>query len=89
MERLVIQVPSDLVQQLKRKRRMIPQYLRLGMRQEERIQYALRLYQKRQASIGHAARIAGLTVMEMMEEAAQRGVKPNWSEKMLRQEVGE
>jgi predicted HTH domain antitoxin len=88
MERIVIQVPNDIVQQQKRKRRKVPEYLRLGMRQDERIQYALEVYQKRQASIGRAARIAGLTVMEMMEEAARRGVKPNWNDTLLREEVG-
>ncbi len=89
MERMTIQVPNDLVQQLKRKRRKVPAFLRLGMRQDERIEYALELYQKRQASIGRAARVAGLTVMEMMEEAARRRVEPHWDDKMLRQEVRE
>ncbi len=89
MERITIQVPNDLVQQLKRKRRKVSDFLRLGMQQDERIEYALELYRKRQASIGHAARIAGLTVMEMMEEAARRGVEPHWDEKMRQQEVGE
>jgi|GEM_PF-1205846 len=88
MERITIQIPSDLAPQLKRERRRVPELLRLGMQQDARIEYALQLYQKSQASIGRAARIAGMTVIEIMEEAAKRGVEPHWNEKMLRQEVG-
>ncbi len=89
MERITISLPNELVQRLKRNRRQLPEILRLGLQQQERIRIALELYQDNQASIGRAARIAGLTVMEMMEEAAKRGVEPHWDEEMIRQELGE
>lgn len=89
MEHITIKVPEDLRQRLKGKRRQVPELLRLGLEQLERIESALELYRQNQASIGRAARIAGLTVEEMILEAAKRGVEPHWNEKMIRQEVGE
>ncbi len=39
------------------------------------LEKALNLYKEGKASIDKAAKIAGLTVSEMMEEAAARGIK--------------
>jgi predicted HTH domain antitoxin len=89
MESMTIRIPNDLIQQLKRNRRRVPEFLRLGIHQDARIDYALELYKQNQASIGRAARLAGLTVMEMIEEAAKRGVEPHWNKKMIREELGE
>lgn len=87
MEQITLQVPEDLARQLKQHSRDLVKILTRGLRQEERIQFALREYQEGRASIGHAAYLAGLTVEEMIEEAVRHGVEPHWDEKMIHEEL--
>jgi len=89
MEQIVLQVPEDLAQRLRQQSHNVLDILALGLRQEERIEFALQEYRERRASIGHAAYLAGLTVQEMIEHAVLHGIEPHWDEKMVREELGQ
>ncbi len=86
MEHITVEVPEDLAQRLKQQSHDLIEILTLGLRQEERIQFALQEYQENRASIGHAAYLAGVTVQEMIDHASKHGVEPHWDEKMIREE---
>ncbi len=89
MERITVEISDALAQELKRYSRDLNELLLLGLRQDARIQFALREYQAGRASIGHAAYLAGLTVQEIVEQAVKHGVKPHWDWDMIRQELAE
>lgn len=87
MERVTLEIPDELVQELNQHVQDLSEILTLGLRQQMRIRFALREYQEGRASIGHAAFLAGLTVQEMIEQAVRRGVEPHWDEEMIRKEL--
>ena len=89
MEHITLEVPEDIAQRLKQHPLDLIEILTLGLRQEERIRFALQEYQANRASIGHAAYLAGLTVQEMIEQAVKHGVEPHSDERMIREESGE
>jgi predicted HTH domain antitoxin len=89
MTRIVVEVPDNLAQELKRCRCDLAEILVLGLRQERRIKSALLEYQENRASIGRAAELAGLSLHEIIEQAVKHGVEPHWDEKMIREELGE
>lgn len=86
MEQITLDVPEDLAQRIKQQSHDLIEILALGLRQEERIQFALQEYRDDRASIGHAACLAGLTVQEMVEHAVKHGMEPHWNERILREE---
>ena len=89
MEPITLQIPEDLARRLRQQSHDATQILALGLRQEERIEFALQEYQGGRASIGHAAYLAGLTVQELIEEAIKHKIEPHWDEQMLHEELGE
>jgi predicted HTH domain antitoxin len=89
MEQITLQVPEDLARRLRQQSHNLEEILALGLRQEERIQFALQEYRDGRASIGHAAYLAGLTVEEVIEHAVLHGIQPHSDEKMVREELAE
>ena len=60
----------------------IEQLLRLGLR-EMRIEKALIFLRRGDISVWKAAKMAGLSLREMIEEARRRGVEPKVTEGMI------
>jgi len=52
-----------------------------------RIERALRLYRERKVTLWRAARLAGVTLREMMELAAKEGIQFQYSEKDLEEDI--
>jgi predicted HTH domain antitoxin len=56
---------------------------------EDQIEFALREYLAKRASIGRAAELAGLSVQEIIEQVVKRGIEPHWDEQVIREALGE
>jgi len=52
-----------------------------------KIERALRLYRERKVTLWRAARLAGVTLREMMELAAKEGIQFQYSEKDLEEDI--
>jgi len=48
---------------------------------------SLRLYQEGKVTLWRAARLAGVTLREMMEQAAKRGIQFKYTEKDLEEDI--
>jgi predicted HTH domain antitoxin len=55
--------------------------------EEWKIERALRLYRERKVTLWRAARLAGITLREMMELAAKEGIQFQYSEKDLEEDI--
>jgi predicted HTH domain antitoxin len=87
VERIVVEIPDALVEEFELHDDELREVLLFGLHQREKIRRALELYQQGQASIAKAAQIAGLSLHEMMEQAAKHGIEPHVDEQMIRKEL--
>ena len=86
MEKIVIEIPDELVQEFKPYQDKLRELILLGLHQLK-IQEALMLYGQGVISFSRAAELAGLPVQEMSRQARAFGVRPRWSEQMVREEL--
>ena len=86
MEKLVIELPEDVAQQIGPYRERIPELVLLGLSQIK-VQKALMLYSRGLVSLARAAEIAGVPRPEMIRQARAAGIAPRWSEEMVKEEV--
>ena len=85
-EKVLIEIPTDLADQLANRSEMVPEILRLGLRQL-RVQEALLLYEQGVVTLARAAELADLPLQEMIQEARSKGIKPKWSDAMIEEEM--
>jgi len=52
-----------------------------------KIERSLRLYQEGKITLWRAARLAGVTLREMMEQAAKKGIQFKYTEKDLEEDI--
>ena len=86
MEKVVIEIPAELVQEFSLYRDRLREVILLGLLQLK-VQEALLLYRRGLVSFGRAAELAGLSRQEMMRQARAFGVQPRWSEQMIEEEL--
>ena len=87
MEKTVsIEIPEDLAEMLSEREDILPEILRLGLRQLK-VQEALLLYDQGVISLARAAELAGLSLQEMVMQARARGIQPKWSDAMLEDDL--
>lgn len=86
MEKLVIEVPTELAEEIKPYQDRLREVLLLGLLQLK-VQEALLLYKRGLVSFGRAAELAGLSKQEMIRQARAFGVQPRWSERMVQEEL--
>ncbi len=85
-EKVLIEIPTDLADQLANRSEMVPEILRLGLRQL-RVQEALLLYEQGVVTLARAAELAELPLQEMIQEARSKGIQPKWSDAMIEEEM--
>ena len=86
MQKMIVEVPDELVPQLTPYQDRLPELILLGLHQVK-AQEALLLYSRGLISFARAAELAGLSRSEMVRQARASGVKPRWSEQMLQEEL--
>lgn len=86
MEKIVLEIPADLMEEVRPYQDRLQEVLRLGVLQF-RIQEALFLYQRGLISFARAAELAGISQQEMVRQARAFGIHPRWSEQMVREEL--
>jgi predicted HTH domain antitoxin len=86
MEKIVIEIPEELVQEFKPYQDKLRELILLGLHQLK-LQEALTLYGQGVVSFSRAAELAGLPRQEMSRQARAFGVRPRWSEQMVREEL--
>lgn len=87
MKRVQIEIPEDLAEALESKDpRYISQLLAVGLRQLK-MEEALALIKNGDASIGYAAEFAGVHIDEMIRFAYAHGLKPDFSEETIKEEL--
>jgi predicted HTH domain antitoxin len=87
MEKMVIEIPDELVQEFKLYQDRLREVILLGLYQLK-VQEALMLYSRGLVSLSRAAEMAGLSRQEMIRQARASGIKPAWSEQMVQEELG-
>jgi len=85
-ETVLVEIPRDLADMLAPREDMLPEILRLGLRQLK-VQEAFALYTQGVISLARAAELAGLSLQDMIIEARARGIHPLWSETMVEDEL--
>ncbi len=85
-EKVIIEIPTDLADQLADRTEIVPEILRLGLRQL-RVQEALLLYEQGVVTLARAAELADLPLQEMIQEARAKGIQPKWSDSMIEEEM--
>lgn len=86
MEKLMIEIPTELAEEFKPYQDKLREVLLLGLLQLK-VQEALLLYKRGLISFGRAAELAGLSRQEMIRQARAFGVQPRWSERMVQEEL--
>lgn len=86
MAKTTINIPDEYAAELHRYSDKLGELLLLGLSQMK-IEEALLLYQRGLISFGRSAELAGLSQEAMMLQARARGTEPQWSEKMLEEEL--
>ncbi len=87
MERITLEIPDELAQELHIDQSRVKELVLLGFSQLK-IQEALALYERGTISFARAAEIAGISEREMIRRARANAVHPRWDEQMLREELG-
>lgn len=87
MERIVLEIPADLLAEVRPYQDRLQEVIRLGVLQL-RIQEALFLYRRGLISFARAAELAGISQQEMIRQARAFGITPRWSEQMVQEELG-
>jgi len=86
MQKMIVEIPDEVVAQLKPYQDRLPELMLLGLHQIK-AQEALLLYNRGLISFARAAELAGLSRDEMIRQARASGVKPRWSEQMTQEEL--
>ena len=86
MEKVVIEIPDELVAEFKQYKDMLREVLILGLFQLK-AQQALTLYSRGVVSLARAAELAGLSRQDMIRQARALGIQPRWSDSMAQAEM--
>ncbi|MEK7788170.1 MAG: UPF0175 family protein [Chloroflexota bacterium] len=86
MEKVVIEIPDELVAEFKQYKDMLREVLILGLFQLK-AQQALTLYSRGVVSLARAAELAGLSRQDMIRQARALGIQPRWSDSMAQTEL--
>jgi predicted HTH domain antitoxin len=86
MPTVTITVPEDLSVQLQPYQNNLSELLRLGLR-EVKMEQSLALFKKGDFSLWKAARMAGVSLREMMQYAAAQGLQPVVDEETIQEEL--
>jgi hypothetical protein len=86
MQKMIVEVPDELVAQLTPYQDRLPELMLLGLHQIK-AQEALLLYNRGLISFARAAELAGLSRSEMIGQARAAGIKPRWSEQMAQEDL--
>ena len=86
MQTLTIAVSNELSEQLNPYHESLEELLLLGLR-EMRMRQSLTLYQQGNISIWKAARLAKISLREMIQYVAGQGVQPEVDEETMREEI--
>jgi len=86
VEKVVIEIPDQLVQEFKLYQDRLREIILLGLLQLK-VQEALLLYSRGLVSFARTAELAGLSRPEMIRQARAFGVQPRWSEQMIQEEL--
>ena len=86
MAGILVEIPEDLAEEFKEHEAHLREVLILGL-QQLKIQETLLLYRQGVVSLGRAAALAGLPIREMIRQAVAWGIKPQWSETMVEEEL--
>jgi len=86
MDKVMIEIPPELVEEFKPYQNRLREVFLLGLLQLK-VQEALLLYRRGLISFGRAAELAGLSRQEMIRQARAFGVQPRWSEQMVQSEI--
>ena len=86
MATAVVEIPEDVARELGPYRDRLRELLLLGPSQMK-FQEAVLLYRRRAVSVGRAAKIAGLSEREFVQQARAFGIRPHWTPKMAEEEL--
>lgn len=86
MAKTIVEIPDERAAELEAYKDRLGELLLLGLSQIK-IQEAFFLYQRGLVSFGRAAELADLPKQEMVRQARAFGVHPQWSKKMVEQEL--
>jgi predicted HTH domain antitoxin len=86
MQRVMIELPDDLAQQVGPYQDRLRELVLLGLRQLK-AQEALLFYSQGLVSFARAAELAGLSRTELIRQARALGIEPRWSEQMVAEEL--
>ena len=86
MQTLTISVSNELSEQLNPYHESLEELLLLGL-QEMRMRQSLALYQQGNISIWKAARLAKVSLRDMIQYVAGKGVQPEIDEETIREEI--
>ena len=86
MEKMVIEIPDELVQEFELYQDRLREVILLGLLQLK-VQEALLLYSRGLVSFARAAELAGLSRPEMIRQARAFDVQPRRSERMVQEEL--
>jgi predicted HTH domain antitoxin len=86
MTTLTITIPDDLSLDLEPYRDSLDELLRIGLR-EVKMEQSLALFKKGNMSLWKAARLAGVSLREMIAYAASQGVQPAVDEETIEEEL--
>ena len=86
MQRVMIELPDDLAQQVGPYQDRLRELVLLGLRQLK-AQEALLFYRQGLVSFARAAELADLPRTEMIRQARALGIEPRWSEQVVAEEL--
>ena len=86
MARIELELPDDLVEQLRRFSDRAPEVVAIGLRQM-RVADTLDQYERGQISFGRAVELSGVPYRELVQYARAARIEPAWSEEMVKQEL--
>ena len=86
MPTITISISDDLLDQLEPYQDNLDDLLRIGLR-EVRIEQSQALFKKGSISLWKAARLAGISLREMMNHAVAQGLEPVLDEETIQEEL--
>ena len=85
-QKVEIEIPDELSDELRPYQGSLTELLRLGLRQQK-IAEALVLYSRGTVSFARAAELAGVPREQLIRYARDAGIAPRWSEETAREEL--
>lgn len=83
-----LQIPTHWLKGISEEPLTLQQIFRLGL-QQYKIERALSLYQNGVGSLGYIAEQIGVSKRDLMREARNRGIDPDFSSEMILEELSE